>query len=338
MRKYVSLYRDAVATLEREYRAVLDTYSTHINSYFDSNGEMLEDVAIYRDCNVCGSARKKPYLGPTPYIFVECEKCGFRYMDPIIDTQNTAILVEGISEQRQTVIKDPKWEKRHRKMTQQVRDILAIKQEGSFLDVGCGLGRHMSLVLPYFSQVEGIELDNVSRAYCHEAGLKVYGDPLEELNLPSDTYDVVLLNQVLEHLADPTAVCAEIFRILRPGGILYIDTPNFSSVSLALFKESCSIVAGSSHISLFSVRTALAMLRSLGFAESEARTYQTDLFPLDVMAFFVNRKGFKHRRNMHLPLYLPFYRIFHEVFEERLFRNLGRRVGSYMRIIVTKPE
>jgi 2-polyprenyl-3-methyl-5-hydroxy-6-metoxy-1,4-benzoquinol methylase len=337
MKKYVKKYRDAVETLEREYRAVLDTNSSHIDAYFDEKGEMLESAAVYRACNVCGSASKKPFIGPTPYIFVECVDCGFRYMDPIIDTESTSILIEGISEQRQAVLKDPKWEKRHKKMTQQIRDILAIKQGGHFLDVGCGLGRHMSLALPYFSRVEGIELDSVSRAYCLEAGLTVYGEPLEMLDLPADTYDVVLLNQVLEHLADPKGVCAEVFRVLRPGGILYIDTPNFSSVSMALFKEHCSIVAGSSHISLFSVKTALALLQSVGFSEVEARTYQTDLFPLDVLAFFLNRKGFKHRRNMQLPLYLPLYRVFHEVFEERLFRNLGRRVGSYMRIIVTKP-
>ena len=337
MSNYMQIYREAVDTLEREYRAVLDTHSSHLYAYFQANGDMLEEVALYRDCNVCGSERKRPFLKPTPYIFVECEDCGFRYMDPIIDTNNTSILTEGITQLRQTAIKDPKWKKRHQKMTQQVRDILAIKQDGVFLDVGCGLGRHMHLVLPHFSRVEGIELDSVSRAYCQESGLNVYGDPLEDLHLPADTYDVVLLSQVIEHLVDPKIVCAEIFRILKPGGILYIDTPNFSSLSMALFRERCSVVVGSSHISLFSVDTALSLLRTIGFAEMQARTYQTDLFPLDVLTYIFNRKGFVHRRNIHLPLYLPFYRVFHEVFDERLFRNLGRRIGSYMRLVVAKP-
>lgn len=337
MKNHVQVYRDAVETLEREYRAQQEKYSSHIETYFDAKGEMLERVALYRDCNVCGCGRKRPFLKPTPYVFVECEDCGFRYMDPIIDPETTSILTEGISQQRQTVIKDPQWEKRHQKMTQQVREILAIKQEGSFLDIGCGLGRHMRLLPPSFSRVEGIELDKVSLAYCREAGLNVYGEPLEKLHLPANTYDAVLMNQVIEHLVDPRAVCAEIFRILRPGGILYIDTPNFSSLSMALFKERCSVVGGSSHISLFGVGTALVMLRSLGFSELQARTYQTDLFPLDVLAYVLNRKRFAHRRNIYLPFYVPFYRVFHEVFEERLFRNLGWRMGSYMRLVVTKP-
>ena len=337
MRNYMQIYRDAMATLERENLARLEKHSSHIETYFDAEGKMLAEAALYRDCNICGSAHKQPFLKPTPYVFVECEDCGFRFMDPIIDPDSTSILSEGISQQRQTVIKDPKWVKRHQKMTQQVRDILSLKKGGNFLDIGCGLGRHMHLLLPHFSKVDGIELDKVSLAYCREAGLNVYGEPLEELNLPDNTYDAILLNQVLEHLVNPRAVCEEIFRILRPGGILYIDTPNFKSLSMDLFKERCSVVGGSSHISLFSVETALALLRSLGFAEVQARTYQTDLFPLDVLAFLFNRRTFAHRRNITVPLYLPFYRLFHELFEERLFRNLGRRLGSYMRIVVSKP-
>lgn len=338
MTNYLQVYREAVETLKREFNAQRETLRSQNEAYFDANGEMLKEVALYRDCNICGSARKRPFLNPNPYIFVECEDCGFRYMDPIINPETTSILTDDISSLRQTVIKDPKWEKRHQIMTQQVREILAIKQEGNFLDVGCGLGRHMHLVQPYFSQVDGIELDQVSLNYCREAGLNVYGEPLETLGLPANTYDVVLLNQVIEHLVDPKAVCAEVFRILRPGGILYIDTPNFSSLSISLFKEHCSVVEGSGHISLFCVKTVLALLHSLGFSELKARTYQTDLFPLDVLTYIFNSKNFVHRRNIHLPFYLLFYRIYHEVFDERLFRNLGRSIGSYMRLIVRKPD
>ncbi len=337
IKNYLRVYREAVVILEREYRAALDTYTAHLEAYFDGEGNMLENVALYRDCNVCGGSRKRAFLKPTPYNFVECVDCGFRFMDPIIDTESTPILTDGISQQRQIVIQDPKWAQRRHKMTRQIRDILALKRGGCFLDVGCGLGRHMHLASPYFSRVEGIELDEVSRVHCLEAGLEVYREPLEDLHLPADCYDVVLLNQVLEHLADPRAVCAEIFRVLKPGGILYIDTPNFTSLSMALFKERCSIVGGSGHISLFSVKTAIALLDSLGFSEVWARTYQTDLFPLDVLAFLFDRRRFAHRRNLHMPLYLPLYRIFHEVFDERLFRNMGRRAGSYMRIVVAKP-
>ncbi len=336
MTKYLQIYRNAVSTLERETRANIDRLVSDFEAYFDIDGKMNERVALYRTCNVCTGDEKIPFLGPNPYTYVECATCGFRYMDPIIDPQKTTILRDGISKLRETDIKNPKLEKRHQKMTQQVREIIAHHKGGNFLDIGCGLGRHMQLATPYFDSLEGIELDKISRKYCQGIGLKVYGESLERLNLPSNKYDVILLNQVLEHLVDPKNLCLEVLRILRPGGIFYIDTPNFESLSLRLFKENCSVVQGSSHISLFTVKTVRSLLEPLGFETISARTYQTDLFPLDIFAFkFFNNK-FHHRRNLFIPLYLAFYRVFHEIFEEKVFRNLGTSMGSYMRIVVKK--
>ena len=74
----MQIYRDAIATLQRENLARLEKHSSHIKTYFDSDGKMLAEAALFRDCNICGSARKQPFLKPTPYIFVECEDCGSR--------------------------------------------------------------------------------------------------------------------------------------------------------------------------------------------------------------------------------------------------------------------
>lgn len=47
----------------------------------------------------------------------------------------------------------------------------------------------------------------------------------------------------------------------------------------------------------------------------------------------LNRKRFRHRRNLYLPFYLLFYRLFHQVFEEQICRNMGPKMGSYMRVL-----
>ncbi|MBI4489875.1 MAG: methyltransferase domain-containing protein [Deltaproteobacteria bacterium] len=329
-------YSEAVSLLERENLAALKKNQEHIDSYFDAGGKIHLKYALYRNCNVCGSNSTRPFLLPTPYDLVECTSCGFRYMNPIIDPQKTTILTQGISRLRSEVIKDPQWVTRHERMTQQVREILRLRDKGAFLDVGCGLGRHLRLAKKHFERAEGIELCKVSLEYCRAAGLQVYGDPLETLNLTAASYDVVLMNQVIEHLSDPRTTCQEVWRVLKPSGIFYLDTPNFASLAMRLFREHNRIISGSSHISLFSVETLSRLLRSLGFEIVSTVTYQTDIFPVDLAVFLFDRKNFRHRRNLQIPFYLLFYRVFHEIFEERVFRNLGDW-GSYMRVIVRKP-
>ena len=336
MRGIVRRYREEMATLRREHEANLNMQREHEERYFGDDGAIRPEFALYRRCSVCGSDDAQPFIPANPYVYVECSDCGFRYMNPIIDPDMTTILTSGISDYRQTVLANPREPHVRKRMTQQMREILAIKSGGAFLDVGCGLGRHLGLAAERFTRAEGIELDSASVQYCRESGLTVYDKPLDQLALPHGEYDVVLMNQVIEHLTHPEKVCREVFELLKSGGILYIDTPNFHSWAMRFFKERNNTVIGSGHISLFGVASLTRMLRGFGLEVAKANTYQTDLFPFDVGCFLANRTRFRHRRNLQIPLYLPLYRLFHEVFDERIFRNLGRSIGSYMRVVARK--
>lgn len=60
--------------------------------------------------------------------------------------------------------------------------------------------------------------------------LKLHAE-LQELEFPNDYFDVVTLWNVVEHLLDPTAVLSEVHRVLRPGGRLIIQVPNWSDIA-----------------------------------------------------------------------------------------------------------
>jgi 2-polyprenyl-3-methyl-5-hydroxy-6-metoxy-1,4-benzoquinol methylase len=57
----------------------------------------------------------------------------------------------------------------------------------------------------------------------------IEGDLNDRLPIPSDSFDVVVAAEVIEHLENPRAVCRELFRLLRPGGHLLLSTPNNES-------------------------------------------------------------------------------------------------------------
>ena len=71
--------------------------------------------------------------------------------------------------------------------------------------------------------------------------IDIFIGSLLEANFESDFFDAVSMFDVIEHLPDPKSYIKEIFRILRPGGILYLDTPNFNSINRFIFKENWSV-------------------------------------------------------------------------------------------------
>ncbi len=100
-------------------------------------------------------------------------------------------------------------------------------KRGRFLDVGCGMGGSL-----WAAREEGWEYDGIdpSSAYL-EWGKKHLGvegrqGTIEEMRFPENHFDVVSMIGVIEHLYEPHKTLQEIWRVLRPGGLLWLDAPN----------------------------------------------------------------------------------------------------------------
>jgi len=98
------------------------------------------------------------------------------------------------------------------------------------LDAGCGAGGYIAPLLALGADVRGIEWDasKVARFGLEnprEAGRVVQGD-LAHMPYPSGSFDVVILNEVLEHVPDDAAACREVGRVLGTNGVAIIFSPN----------------------------------------------------------------------------------------------------------------
>ena len=101
---------------------------------------------------------------------------------------------------------------------------------GRLLDIGAALGDLVLEATTAGWDAEGVELSAYAAAQARKRGAVVHAGPLASLGLPPATFDVVTLYDTLEHLADPIAVLAEARRLLRPGGLVHVITPNASGL------------------------------------------------------------------------------------------------------------
>jgi SAM-dependent methyltransferase len=97
------------------------------------------------------------------------------------------------------------------------------------LDAGCGAGAFVEEMIKLGADARGVEYSTDKVAEWerrHPGDNRVRQGDLEGLAYPSETFDVVLLNEVLEHVPDDGLALREIWRVLRPRGALVMFSPN----------------------------------------------------------------------------------------------------------------
>ena len=97
-----------------------------------------------------------------------------------------------------------------------------------FLDAGCGAGDYCSKFEEEFgAKVIGIEYEEEKVAEAQKLGRPyVSVGNLEKLDFADSSFDVILINEVLEHVGSEAATISELQRVLRPGGSIHVFSPN----------------------------------------------------------------------------------------------------------------
>jgi 2-polyprenyl-3-methyl-5-hydroxy-6-metoxy-1,4-benzoquinol methylase len=98
---------------------------------------------------------------------------------------------------------------------------------GRLLDIGAGRGEVLKVARDEGWEAVGVE---VSPTFAEHAarysGAEVRREPVERCGFEAGSFDAVILSAVLEHLYEPDAVVGEVARLLRRGGVLFVDVPN----------------------------------------------------------------------------------------------------------------
>jgi len=108
------------------------------------------------------------------------------------------------------------------------------------LDVGCGDGHVLQQIRDAAGMpldLEGVEFSEHAVAAATRAGFHVYRGRIEEVALPTASFDLVIMNQLIEHVREPRAVLEAIGRALKPGAHLFIETPNIDSLDARIFRR-----------------------------------------------------------------------------------------------------
>lgn len=240
------------------------------------------------------------------YRFIECRVCGYGIIDPIPSPESLKSLYEKYYPRNYS---KPTPKKMF--LVRQIANYLinsenliyVVKErDGRLLDIGCGFGDSLFFFREKGLECYGIEIDSRAASFCREQGLKVSQQTtLDFLDFPDNYFDVIILAQVIEHIVNPDTLLKEIMRILRPGGKVYITTPNFSSYLRPIFRGFW--ISGwflPFHLHLFSADSIRKFAGKFGFSVSNIYTKTPAAwFNLCVKAFlYRNMEVSTEKRNV----------------------------------------
>lgn len=93
------------------------------------------------------------------------------------------------------------------------------------LDVGCGKGFFVKACVKAAIEAEGVDLSPSGVAHAAEVlGVKATCGSLRELKKRFEPFDAITFWATIEHLPDPVGMLTDIFDVLKPGGLLFLDT------------------------------------------------------------------------------------------------------------------
>ena len=234
-------------------------------------GERQESVS----CPGCSADRPRLFLSCDGFSFVRCQGCSLVYQDPrpVFDDLRLRYGDQYFSYELENEraffalmrlgLRDIGFEERTARLA----------GARTFLDIGCATGMLVESLKEAGWDASGVDLCRESAEYgMAHRGIRIFVGTLEEAVFPAEAFSVVHFSHLIEHVPDPRAFLREVNRVLRPGGLAVITTPNIDGFQARLFgRQWRSAIAD--HLTLFSKKTLGRMISDSGFDVQQTVTW-----------------------------------------------------------------
>lgn len=218
-------------------------------AYWQKINSVKEYNTQYIRCTNCGLVMVSPYLCD-PYLSFETDD-STNYVNNI-DLYAPAISNDAL---RYVINKmETKW------------FALGNKNKGNLLEVGCAAGYFLFTAQVRDWIVQGIELGrDIAEWGIKYLHVPIYIGSFDEANFEDGFFDVVVAIEVLEHVIAPKAFLQNLYAKLKPGGMLFLTTPNVYSSAYYPPAPNTAILEPTDHLNLFSKNTLSMLLQDFSF-------------------------------------------------------------------------
>ncbi len=299
-------------------------------------------------CDLCGADAPEVRYHKNGFTIVECSKCGMVYTNPRLKGEKIGELYDadyfkghGFDKSIDYVGDVDEYGKQKSDYTLNDWDLdtissmlmgtnlpppIPLRSIGGgarLLEIGCGTGVFLAKAREHGFDCSGLELSSYAAEFVRKMGIPVETKAIEDANFPENSWDVIVMREVIEHLAHPKEALQTIHRWLKPGGVLFMATGNYDCPERKLRGSDWFYFMPEGHLYYFSNRTMTKYLKKVGFGKVNV-TNQGDM-----LMEMLRKNGM-----LEAGLYKP-----RNVFKRLVFnivRTVNHYISSGMRVYAIK--
>lgn len=160
---------------------------------------------------------------------------------------------------------------------------------GRVCDIGCERGELLAVLKQAGCDVVGTQLSQQAADFARDTfGIFVFVGQLRDAPFDAGSFDTVLMINVLEHLPDPTAYLDDVARLLKPGGMFWVEVPNAASFTARIGGKRWLHHDPEHHLWSFTSAGLGQAVERAGFAVEERHTVRWEHGPIGCLQTWLN--------------------------------------------------
>ena len=253
--------------------------SNHRHYLNEETGVFSDKFTEKRSCPACFANEERKLFWKSGGCYVACNKCSMIYLNPVFKDEILEVHYTNNHElQGEAVANDLEF---YSKLYSKGLNLISksFPNPGEILDVGCSTGVFLDIAKNNGWKTFGLEL-NKKEAEIAASKNHIIKEEIIDSVIFDTKFSAITLWDVFEHIKNGLLFLTEAKKLLRDGGIIFIQSPSRDALAAKIMQSACNMFDGLEHVNLYGLESLTTLAKSAGY---KIESYETVISEIGVI-------------------------------------------------------
>ena len=233
----------------------------------------------YRCCPVCAKSEASQLFIVDDGQYVMCGFCRMIYLNPVL-TDHWLKEYYSSNHPEQALTHPSEQDYYNKIYSRGLRTLISSVKVETVLDVGCSDGAFLDLAQANGIRTFGVEYNEAEIALGREKSHTIWRGSIEQIP-NGHRFDAITLWDVFEHIKHGTSFLNSLKDLLNPGGVIFLQIPNSSSLAARIMRGNCRMFDGMEHVNLYGPKSIKLLAEQVNYSIESIESIIDELGPIN---------------------------------------------------------